>query len=49
MFEAGLDPDPLMSPNRKLVMDGLMTYNVIEKRHLELDEIIKGNISFVFL
>ena len=44
MLEAGLDPDQLScSENRKLIVESLMTFNVIDKRRLALDDIIKGN------
>ncbi|CAH3149321.1 unnamed protein product, partial [Porites lobata] len=43
MLEAGLDPDQLsFSQNRKLVVESLMTFHVIDKRRLVLDDIIKG-------
>ena len=44
MLEAGLDPDQLsVSQNRKLIVESLMTFHVIDKRRLALDDIIKGN------
>lgn len=44
MLEAGLDPDQLsFSQNRKLVVESLVTFHVIDKRHFALDDIIKGN------
>lgn len=44
MLEAGLDPDQLsFSQNRKLVVESLVTFHVIDKRRLALDDIIKGN------
>lgn len=44
MLEAGLDPDQLsFSQNRKLIVESLMTFHVIDKRRLALDDIIKGN------
>lgn len=46
MLEAGLDPDQLsFSQNRKLVVESLMTFHVIDKSRLVLDDIIiiKGN------
>ena len=44
MLEAGLDPDQLsFSQNRKLVVESLVTFDVIDKRRLALDDIIKGN------
>ena len=50
MLEAGLDPDQLsFSQNRKLVVESLITFHVIDKRRLALDDIIKGsnnNLSF---
>lgn len=43
LYEAGLDPDQLYNSSyRKLLVDGLMTYHVIDKRRLELEEIAKG-------
>ena len=42
MLEAGLDPDQLsFSHNRKLVVESLITFHVIDKRRLILDDIIK--------
>ena len=46
IFEAGLDPDDLHC-NGKLLIDGLIMYQVIDKRKPELDELAKG-IIFVF-
>ena len=44
MQEAGLDPDQLsFSQNRKLVVESLMTFHIIDKRRLALDDIIKSN------
>ena len=43
LFEAGLDPDNLVSDHRLLV-DGLLLYHVIDKRRMELDDIAKGMI-----
>ena len=44
MLEAGLDPDQLsFSQNRKLIVESLMTFHVIDKYRLALDDIIKGN------
>ena len=44
MLEAGLDPDQLsFSQNRKLVVESLITFHVIDKRRLALDDIIKGS------
>ncbi|CAB4003281.1 hypothetical protein AC249_AIPGENE28214 [Paramuricea clavata] len=40
LYEAGLDPDELHS-GRKIVIDGLIMYQVIDKRRLELDELAK--------
>ena len=41
MLEAGLDPDQLsFSQNRKLVVESLITFHVIDKRCLALDDII---------
>lgn len=42
LFEAGLDPDNLYG-NRKFLLDGLMVFHVIDKRHLELDDLAQGN------
>jgi len=42
LFEAGLDLDNLYG-NRKLLLEGLMVYHVIEKRHFELDDLARGN------
>ena len=46
IFEAGLDPDDLHC-NGKLLIGGLIMYQVIDKRKPELDELAKG-IIFVF-
>ena len=44
MLEAALDPDQLsFSQNRKLVVESLITFHVIDKRCLALDDIIKGS------
>ena len=42
LFEVGLDPDNLYG-NRKFLLEGLMVYHVIDKRHLELDDLAQGN------
>jgi hypothetical protein len=41
LHEAGLDPDDL-NINRKIIIDGIMMYQVVEKRRLELDDLAKG-------
>lgn len=41
LYEAGLDPDNLYG-NRKLLLEGLMLYHVIDKRHFELDDLAHG-------
>ena len=41
LFEAGLDPDKLVT-DRQLLIEGLMRYHVIDERHMELDDIAKG-------
>ena len=41
LFEAGLDGDQLHNDPR-LIVQGLMLYQVIHKRKLELDDICKG-------
>ena len=43
LFEAGLVPDNLVS-HRRLLVDGLLLYHVIDKRRMELDDIAKGMI-----
>ncbi|CAB3991435.1 PREDICTED: uncharacterized protein LOC107356592 [Paramuricea clavata] len=48
LYEAGLDPDELHS-GRKIVIDGLIMYQVIDKRRLELDELAKGTFYIIFL
>ena len=45
MFEAGLDP-ALLSSDPKLVVEGLVVYNVIDKRRLELDDIATGEVHY---
>ena len=43
-LEAGLDPDQLsFSQNRKLVVESLINFHVIDQRRLALDDIIKGS------
>ena len=44
LFEAGLDPSDL-SNKRDLVINGLALHQVIEKRHLELDDLAKGKLN----
>ena len=41
LFEAGLDPDNL-NVERKIIVDSLMMYQVIDKRRYELDDLAKG-------
>ncbi|CAB3999587.1 PREDICTED: uncharacterized protein LOC107356592 [Paramuricea clavata] len=41
VFESGLDID-LLHSDRKLIAQGLMMYQVIDKRKQELDDILKG-------
>ena len=41
LFESGLDISSLYS-DRRLAIQGLMVYQVIDKRKRELDEIAKG-------
>ena len=41
IFEAGVDIELLYS-NRKMVCQCLLMYNVIEKRKIELDDILVG-------
>lgn len=48
LLEAGLDPDHLNS-NAKLIVDGLMLFNVIEKRRLELEDVAKGKQTMLLL
>ena len=54
MFEAGLYPD-ILANNTHLVAEGLMLYNVIDRRRLQLEDIKSGtlhippfSISFFF-
>lgn len=41
MYEAGLDPDNL-SGKKQYIMEGLISYKVIDKRIMELDEMADG-------
>ncbi|KAJ7391272.1 hypothetical protein OS493_019404 [Desmophyllum pertusum] len=41
LYEAGLDPDNLYG-NRKLLLEGLMVFLVLDKRCLELNDLAKG-------
>ena len=43
MFEAGLDPD-LLANNTHLVAEGLMLFNVIDRRCLQLEDIKSGTL-----
>ena len=43
MFEAGLDPD-ILANNTHLVAEGLMLYNVIDRRRLQLEDIKSGTL-----
>ena len=45
LFEAGLDPDMLQS-NKKLLVDGLIIYQVRDKRRLELDDLAIGKFMY---
>ena len=45
LFEAGIDIDRLISDKRVVIQDVLL-YNVIEKRRRELDDIAKGLFLF---
>ena len=42
LFEAGLDPDELSTSRKKIIIDGLIMYQVIDKRRLELDDFAEG-------
>jgi hypothetical protein len=42
MYEAGLDPDNL-AKQPKVIVHGLIVYQVLYKRHLELDDLATGN------
>ena len=43
LYETGLDPDQLNNSSyRKLLIEGLIIYHVIDKRRLELEDIAKG-------
>lgn len=42
MYEAGLDSYNL-SKQPKMIVYGLMTYQVLDKRHLELNDLAAGN------
>ncbi|XP_028412049.1 uncharacterized protein LOC114534777 [Dendronephthya gigantea] len=46
LFEAGIDPDNLIS-NKKLTVDGLILYQVRDKRRLELDDMANGSNGVV--
>jgi hypothetical protein len=39
LFEAGLDPG---NSDHKFLIQGLMVYNIINKRRLEIEDICKG-------
>ena len=41
LLEAGIDPDTFPT-NRELVIQELMTFHVIDKRRLQLNDIAKG-------
>ena len=41
MYEVGLDPDNL-AKQPKVIVHGLMIYQVLDKRHLELDDLATG-------
>ena len=43
MFEAGLDPD-ILANNTHLVAEGLMLYNVIDRRRLQLEDTKSGTL-----
>ena len=43
MFEAGLDPD-LLANNTHLVAEGLILFDVIDRRHLQLEDIKSGTL-----
>ena len=45
LFEAGLDPG---HSDRKFMVQGLVLYNVINKRRLEMEDICKGNAQKSF-
>ena len=45
LFEAGLDRDMLQS-NKKLLVDGLIIYQVRDERHLELDDLATGKFIY---
>ena len=45
LLEAGVDVE-LLHTNRKLIIQGLLIFNVVEKRKLELDDIAKGTLLF---
>ena len=48
LLEAGLDIDKLIS-DPGLITQGLILFNVLLKRKLELDDIVKGRTSENFL
>ena len=43
MYKARLDPDNLSKQPKMIVVHGLMTYQVLDKRHLELNDLAAGN------
>lgn len=43
MYEAGLDPDNLVK-QPKVIVHGLMIFQVLYKRHLELDDLANGRL-----
>ena len=44
MYEAGLDPDNL-SKQPKMIVHELMIYQVLDKKHLELNDLAAGNMK----
>ena len=48
LFEAGLDPDELSTTRKKIIIDGLIMYQVIDKRHLELDDFAEGILNKLY-
>ena len=50
MLEAGIDPDLLgNSTFNRVVIQGLLLYNVVDKRRPQINDIASGTVTFVDL
>lgn len=50
LLEAGIDPDLLgNSTFNRVVIQGLLLYNVVDKRRLQINDIASGTVTFVDL